>query len=230
MPFKSKKQQRYLYTAKPKGVNLDEWADKTDFKNLPEKARKRKKKSHIALNYAEDYCRQVKLAAADIEAEEIAYIAQSLANLIEKTTEKPLLVPIDSEWWDATEDAIDSLEQTAIKWNSLSKQIRKAPRQTHRQDDVELSSLPSLLLNVLREGPSGLVLITEWKAAVNKTMPVSNKQFAEAAKILESSGKINLHYIDDPQRYSAKEKEEKLIEIGGVWYNSVTIRKSTTPA
>lgn len=38
VPFKSKKQQRYMYSKKPKGVNLKEWSEKTDFEELPEKA------------------------------------------------------------------------------------------------------------------------------------------------------------------------------------------------
>lgn len=44
MPFRSKKQQRFMYATKPKGVDLKEWADETDFSKLPEKARKKKKK------------------------------------------------------------------------------------------------------------------------------------------------------------------------------------------
>ena len=41
MPFKSKSQARYFYANKKKleseGVDVDEWAHKTDFKHLPEK-------------------------------------------------------------------------------------------------------------------------------------------------------------------------------------------------
>jgi len=37
MPFVSKKQQRYMYANKPKGVDLDKWAKETDFSKLPEK-------------------------------------------------------------------------------------------------------------------------------------------------------------------------------------------------
>jgi hypothetical protein len=42
MPFKSKAQQRFMYANKDKlkkqGVDVDEWASKTDFTKLPEKA------------------------------------------------------------------------------------------------------------------------------------------------------------------------------------------------
>lgn len=38
MPWKSKAQQRWAYAQKPKGIDLHEWSDKTDFKHLPEKA------------------------------------------------------------------------------------------------------------------------------------------------------------------------------------------------
>lgn len=37
MPFKSKAQARFMFANHPKGVNLKEWADKTDWKGLPEK-------------------------------------------------------------------------------------------------------------------------------------------------------------------------------------------------
>lgn len=41
MPFVSKRQQRYMYAnkkkLKKKGVDVDEWAKKTDFSKLPEK-------------------------------------------------------------------------------------------------------------------------------------------------------------------------------------------------
>jgi hypothetical protein len=40
MPFDSKAQQRYLYANKPKGVDLTEWSEHTDFKHLPERAKK----------------------------------------------------------------------------------------------------------------------------------------------------------------------------------------------
>lgn len=43
MPFRSKRQQRFMYATKPEGVDLKEWAEKTDFKKLPEKVRKKKK-------------------------------------------------------------------------------------------------------------------------------------------------------------------------------------------
>ncbi len=43
MPFKSKRQQRFMYATKPEGVDLKEWAEKTNFKKLPEKVRKKKK-------------------------------------------------------------------------------------------------------------------------------------------------------------------------------------------
>jgi len=49
MPFKSKKQQRLCYYLKSKGENkgwdCDEWAEKTDFEELPERKKKDKKKS-----------------------------------------------------------------------------------------------------------------------------------------------------------------------------------------
>jgi hypothetical protein len=44
MPFRSKKQQRFMYATKPKGVDLKEWSAKTDFSKLPEKSRKKKKR------------------------------------------------------------------------------------------------------------------------------------------------------------------------------------------
>jgi len=44
MPFRSKKQQRFMYAARPKGVDLEEWARATDFSKLPEKVRKKRKK------------------------------------------------------------------------------------------------------------------------------------------------------------------------------------------
>lgn len=44
MPFLSKRQQRFMYASKPKGVDLEEWAEKTNFKKLPEKVRKKKDK------------------------------------------------------------------------------------------------------------------------------------------------------------------------------------------
>jgi hypothetical protein len=37
MPFKSKRQQRFMFATKPKGVDLKEWSDSTDFDKLPEK-------------------------------------------------------------------------------------------------------------------------------------------------------------------------------------------------
>lgn len=43
MPFRSKRQQRFMYATKPKGVDLKEWAEKTDFDKLPEKVHKKKK-------------------------------------------------------------------------------------------------------------------------------------------------------------------------------------------
>lgn len=49
MPFRSKRQQRFMYATKPQGVDLKEWAEKTNFKKLPEKVRKKKKdKSDVA--------------------------------------------------------------------------------------------------------------------------------------------------------------------------------------
>lgn len=49
MPFKSKAQQRKLYAMKSRGqlpgVDLDEWASKTNFKKLPERV----KESHFLL-------------------------------------------------------------------------------------------------------------------------------------------------------------------------------------
>lgn len=55
MPFVSKKQQRFMYATKPKGVDLKEWSKKTNFKKLPEKKRKKKKKS--VFDYAEIFCK-----------------------------------------------------------------------------------------------------------------------------------------------------------------------------
>lgn len=43
MPFRSKRQQRFMYATRPKGVDLKEWADKTNFGKLPEKVRKKRK-------------------------------------------------------------------------------------------------------------------------------------------------------------------------------------------
>jgi hypothetical protein len=44
MPFESKAQQRYMFAHKDElgkqGVDVKEWADKTDFKHLPERKRK----------------------------------------------------------------------------------------------------------------------------------------------------------------------------------------------
>lgn len=41
MPFKSKAQQKFMYAKKAEGklpgVDLKEWSDSTDFKDLPEK-------------------------------------------------------------------------------------------------------------------------------------------------------------------------------------------------
>lgn len=37
MPFKSKAQQRFLFATHPKGVNLKEWSDATDYDKLPAK-------------------------------------------------------------------------------------------------------------------------------------------------------------------------------------------------
>lgn len=46
MPFKSKKQARKAFATGGFGGKIDpqEWAEKTDFKHLPEAARKRKSK------------------------------------------------------------------------------------------------------------------------------------------------------------------------------------------
>jgi uncharacterized protein YcfJ len=44
MPFKSKAQQRFMYAKKPKGVDLKEWSDSTDFKHLPAHATKKHEK------------------------------------------------------------------------------------------------------------------------------------------------------------------------------------------
>jgi hypothetical protein len=43
MPFRSKRQQRLFFATMPELAK--EWADKTDFSKLPEKARKKKKHS-----------------------------------------------------------------------------------------------------------------------------------------------------------------------------------------
>ncbi len=47
MPFRSKRQQRFMYATKPEGVDLKEWAEKTNFKKLPEKVRKKKDKNDV---------------------------------------------------------------------------------------------------------------------------------------------------------------------------------------
>jgi hypothetical protein len=78
MPFRSKRQQRFMYATKPRGINLKEWADKTNFGKLPEKIRKKKisKKDNnkaevdlpnkgtkfldVVLAYAKEYLRQAK--------------------------------------------------------------------------------------------------------------------------------------------------------------------------
>ncbi len=44
MPFRSKKQQRFMFAVRPKGVDVEKWSDETDFSKLPEKASKKKKK------------------------------------------------------------------------------------------------------------------------------------------------------------------------------------------
>jgi hypothetical protein len=45
MPFKSVAQQKFMFANKDKlekqGVDVKEWADATDFKNLPERAPKK---------------------------------------------------------------------------------------------------------------------------------------------------------------------------------------------
>jgi hypothetical protein len=41
MPFKSKKQQRFMFSTMPEKAK--EWAEKTDFSKLPEKAKKKSK-------------------------------------------------------------------------------------------------------------------------------------------------------------------------------------------
>jgi len=43
MPFRSKRQQRFMFATMPDTAK--EWAHKTDFSKLPEKVRKKKKKS-----------------------------------------------------------------------------------------------------------------------------------------------------------------------------------------
>lgn len=45
MPFKSKRQQRFMFAAEARGEvkpgTAHEWAEETDFKKLPEKVRRR---------------------------------------------------------------------------------------------------------------------------------------------------------------------------------------------
>lgn len=99
MPFRSKRQQRFMYANKPKGVDLKEWAEKTDFEKIPERARKKrtkKDKNNLmegdidlnsqpddpvkkALAYATEYHRQVKLA---FSGRDIAHLALDLAGFI----------------------------------------------------------------------------------------------------------------------------------------------------
>jgi hypothetical protein len=50
MPFRSKRQQRFMYATKPEGVDLKEWAEKTNFSKLPERIRKKKKDSSDAID------------------------------------------------------------------------------------------------------------------------------------------------------------------------------------
>lgn len=42
MPFRSKRQQRFMFATMPETAK--EWAEKTDFSKLPEKVRKKRKK------------------------------------------------------------------------------------------------------------------------------------------------------------------------------------------
>ncbi|MFA5758410.1 MAG: hypothetical protein WC942_03410 [Clostridia bacterium] len=48
MPFRSKKQQRFMFATMP--GKAKEWAKKTDFSKLPEKVRKKKKKSNNSID------------------------------------------------------------------------------------------------------------------------------------------------------------------------------------
>lgn len=97
MPFRSKKQQRFMYATKPKGVDLEEWAEETNFDKLPEKVRKKKKKDKNdldeilglnpqpddpvteALTYATIYHQQVKLA---FSGRDFAHLALDLAGFV----------------------------------------------------------------------------------------------------------------------------------------------------
>ena len=72
-----------MYANKPKGVDLKEWAEKTNFEKIPEKARKKKPKKDSddaeavmedfpamdcgdqALTYANEYHRQVNFSGKD---------------------------------------------------------------------------------------------------------------------------------------------------------------------
>ncbi len=49
MPFKSKKQQRWMFVNEPEMAK--EWASKTNFKKLPEKAKKKNKKKKAEVDY-----------------------------------------------------------------------------------------------------------------------------------------------------------------------------------
>jgi hypothetical protein len=82
-----------MYANKPKGVDLKEWAEKTDFKKLPERTRKKRTKKdknnlmegkidlnpqpedpfNKALAYATEYHRQVKLAFSDSPQDRLGF-------------------------------------------------------------------------------------------------------------------------------------------------------------
>jgi hypothetical protein len=51
MPFKSKRQQRWMFVNEPEMAK--EWASKTDFKKLPEKTKKKNRKKKAEVNYDE---------------------------------------------------------------------------------------------------------------------------------------------------------------------------------
>lgn len=61
MPFKSKKQQKWMFTNKPEMAK--EWAEETkDFSKLPEKVKKKKKSSELInsiLVFANSYLKNI---------------------------------------------------------------------------------------------------------------------------------------------------------------------------
>jgi hypothetical protein len=75
MPFKSKAQQRFMYATHPKGVDLKEWAESTDFKHLPEKKKEAALDALIARCLASP---QEKVASIEYPALEYFKLAHKL--------------------------------------------------------------------------------------------------------------------------------------------------------